>query len=596
MPEPSIDAADRPDAPVLPGSVPDEIFRTIGVQLEQLQVVDPAAALKLAEASLRDPRWSGNPHARCHLLMFSAMAMRRMNRSAEAEDFVIAAIEAARSTGDAMTLGKVLLTYANLLVALGRFVAASEVASQVLEMDLVRTDPLAAMFTLDCLADLSAALGWYERARQFNSIALVASECRDGRTRAMYETEYWRCRCEYTVWELLDQRHNEQSSGWAATVDRFDAEFVHAMKRSDSQTIDSRPLAIEHLQQLVRWVDAECQGRTLELDALAAHLCAQPSAPANLNAGSRLFARALAEARLGHRDQAHSSLEACLALTPRGMPALRQSIFRALAQSHAEAGHWKQAHRARLDAEAERRACVDERVRQHAVALTDRLQRDRAMAQALLSNDLRARLAAISSLASRPPGADAAVSARDRLVQAHALARQALDQTERYLRCAHLKTLQSAQLELLVLPEVLADAVDELSLADAAHQPAVKVTVVTGEGDDDTAQAFLVHGHYTSLRRVFMELLTLAAQRSPAGGAIEVTVRRDESNVLVTIRSAGDGLPLDELAVLTLGHHQHVPLNGTVYVAEAVRTMGGHIFAANPDEGGAVVVMSFARA
>ncbi len=582
------------------GNDEEEFTTDIGRKLNLLQVSDPAAVLELAGAALNDPRWSANAFARCRCTSFMAAALRRFGRNAEAQARYLEAIGLAREADMPKLLCEITLHYAGLLIAVGHFVDATEVTSEALGMDLVLTDPLVATLALDCGADLAAALGWYDRARHFNNVALLAFACVMKTSLAHIEIQLWQTRCQYTLFELLDLRHAGYGSGWAAAVDRFHAEYGPARRRAAPDATDTDIEELQHLAQLVRWIEIEHDGSAAELTAVAEELHAQPPAAHGRYASCRRFAQALAAARLGYGDRARDGFEQSLANTLPGIPALRQAILHALADNHAAAGNWKDAYLIRRSAESERRIRVDQRVNQHVAALTDRLQRDRMHAQSLLSDDLRSPLAAIASLAA-DPGSRSPDHIAGLLAQVHSLANQALANTEEYLRFAHLQTLQAAQLELLLLPEVLADAIDELHATAAETASRIKV-VIDDEGDEQgegSAQTFMVHGHYTSLRRVFMQLLTHAGLAAP-DGVVEVKLWRDESNVVMAISRQGDGLSLDALALLATGHHRTAQVTGATaglrYVAAAVRNLGGAAFAANRDEGGVVMMMSFVRA
>jgi signal transduction histidine kinase len=587
-----------PDEPSQ-AQAPGDDWRVVTEELRRLQIDEPKAVLVLAEASMHDPRWSGDALACSRFLLFRASALRRFGRTDEADAQYARAIALARGLSDPKPLCEALLIHAGLLVEVGRFVAATEVTTEALEMDLVLTDAHVAILVLDCVADLSAALGWYDRAAHFNNVALLAFTCWEVPSMAHIEIQLWQTRCQYTLFELLDQRNAGLSHAGPPDLERFYTEHERAKRRAAPATVDTDAQMLEHLAQLVRWIEAAYESPA-DLAALADELRAQPLPLHGRYASCRGFAQALALAHLGERDRACERFEWCLAQTPRGIPSLRQALLRALADTHAAAGRWRSAYLSRQSAEGERRERVDERVRQHVGALTDRLQRDRFHAQTLLSDELRSPLAAIAALAA-DPAHRAPDRARDALAQVHKLAGQALVNTEAYLRHAHLQTLQAAQLELLLVPEVMADAVDELYSTDVGSPLQIDVAVIADDERDEDARSFLVHGHYTSLRRVFMQLLNRAALASPPDRAVEVTVRRNESNVVIMVRNHGDGLTLDALALLATGHHhrsERIPGSaaGLRYVADAVRALGGAVFAANMEEGGAMVTMSFGRA
>ncbi|HEX6637896.1 MAG TPA: PAS domain S-box protein [Steroidobacteraceae bacterium] len=75
-------------------------------------------------------------------------------------------------------------------------------------------------------------------------------------------------------------------------------------------------------------------------------------------------------------------------------------------------------------------------------------------------------------------------------------------------------------------------------LAQAAHQ-ALRL--------DDRAGAVYLHADPARLAQVFGNLLTNASRYSPPGSSIDVTVRREGAEVVISVRDTGIGIPPDRL-------------------------------------------------
>jgi signal transduction histidine kinase len=104
----------------------------------------------------------------------------------------------------------------------------------------------------------------------------------------------------------------------------------------------------------------------------------------------------------------------------------------------------------------------------------------------------------------------------------------------------------------------------------------------------------VVNGDAERLGRVVENLITNAIKYSPGGGAIEVQLREDEGNVVLTIRDYGIGITAEARdRLFEMGYRSPQAANvapglglGLYTAAEIVRRHGGSIGVAAPDGGG----------
>lgn len=98
-----------------------------------------------------------------------------------------------------------------------------------------------------------------------------------------------------------------------------------------------------------------------------------------------------------------------------------------------------------------------------------------------------------------------------------------------------------------------------------------------------------------SLKQVFLNLLLNALEASPEGGQVSATLERQGDRVIVRVRDQGAGLPPEVLARLGEPFHttkaQGTGL-GLFLSRRLVRSAGGDITAANPQGGGAEVLVT----
>ena len=104
----------------------------------------------------------------------------------------------------------------------------------------------------------------------------------------------------------------------------------------------------------------------------------------------------------------------------------------------------------------------------------------------------------------------------------------------------------------------------------------------------------VVNGDAERLGRVVENLITNAIKYSPGGGAIEVQLREDEGNVVLTIRDYGIGITAEARdRLFEMGYRSPQAANvapglglGLYTAAEIVRRHGGSIGVAAPEGGG----------
>jgi signal transduction histidine kinase len=109
----------------------------------------------------------------------------------------------------------------------------------------------------------------------------------------------------------------------------------------------------------------------------------------------------------------------------------------------------------------------------------------------------------------------------------------------------------------------------------------------------------VVNGDAERLGRVVENLITNAIKYSPAGGAIEVQLREDEGNVVLTVRDYGIGISAEARdRLFEMGYRAPQAANvapglglGLYTAAEIVRRHGGSISLSAPDGGGTMFIV-----
>jgi signal transduction histidine kinase len=104
----------------------------------------------------------------------------------------------------------------------------------------------------------------------------------------------------------------------------------------------------------------------------------------------------------------------------------------------------------------------------------------------------------------------------------------------------------------------------------------------------------VVNGDAERLGRVVENLISNAIKYSPAGGAVEVQLREDEGNVVLTIRDYGIGISAEARdRLFEMGYRAPQAANvapglglGLYTAAEIVRRHGGSITVSAPEGGG----------
>lgn len=270
-----------------------------------------------------------------------------------------------------------------------------------------------------------------------------------------------------------------------------------------------------------------------------------------------------------------------------GEMALRQVCFLGLSRALAGLGRWQEALEMRLRADELTRMRRDESVHLRLDALLGRLRRDSRITHAYVNHDLRTPLTAIRTLAR----SDSPLESQA-LRRVGELADSALAYIDHYLCFVELDLLQPAHFRPVDLADVVADVIEEWRLA----QPLRPEVNVVEDYDDRDLQ---VLSHFTTLRRVFTNLVWNAARA--AGSQVRVEVQRRGADVLVSVTDDGRGFSAQLLPILfddelsdggspVPGAEGHGL--GLRFVRRAVHALGGRVLAINPVGGGAAVHVS----
>ncbi len=553
---------------------------------------DPQATLVLCDEALAETRWQGDAAARTQLLLCRVRVLFMIGRKEECRDSMTITLSQARLAHQPLLLGKALAYGASLRLDMGDFVGASELAEQALEVGLEHGNLTVVARTLSMVCHMSSWLGWHEQALNVNDVAQLAA-ARDERPMPI-DIVVLAERCMCFAYRLLDERQDERHNEMAATIASFQEALARAQRHFSAagQVVSVRQL--DHVNRLVRWIDAGHTGDAATLDELATELDTQPPIePSNFNEFRRL-AMALACIHKGCLGQAVSYLNAAVTDIPHEQSPMKVTILRTLADVHAAAGDWKAAHAAQQAFEAAQRARLDERSRRHVNLLIERVQRDGAHARAFVSHDLRSPLTAIIS-ATEFAERCSPDEARQALELVAVLADRALHYTEEYLRYAHLQSLKRSEFELLAVEEVVSAAADEVRRGQKARS----TQIVVRDAVDNSAGAARIQSHRGTLHRIIVNLLANAVRAAPEHSVVEVELHADEQRCFAAVRDHGPGLPVDALLLLVTGEPAPVRAGGTGlglrYVVEAASALGGTLFAANEPGGGARITLALPR-
>jgi signal transduction histidine kinase len=552
----------------------------------------PHRALVWCDEALADPRSSADDSAHARLLLLRARALHWLGRNEECQAMLGEVLEEARLAGRPALLGVALSFSAARRQDAGDFVGASDLASQALELGLEHRDAEVITRALCMVASLSSWLGWHEQAMRFYDAALLAAAAGDDMAPARYVGVL---RCHALLSQMLDEYLDSRYETLKLIGVRFHAELARARAQSAPGGQPARDGALEHLNQFVRWVEAEQAGDTDGIASLAHSV--DPRAPLEpvVFGEYRRLAAALACIHCADVSEAIAGLNRCLKDIPDEQSATKVLILRSLADAHARAGDWRAAHDAHRAFEAAQRARLDERARRHVNALIDRVQRDGAHAHAFVSHDLRSPLTAIIG-ATEAAGRGSPEEAQEALALVGELADRALHYTDEYLRYADLQSLGRSQFEMLSVAEVVSAAAAEVQHGLAVAS--ARITVHVANDDDEAPMQIL--SHRGTLHRLVVNLLTNAVRAAPAGSVVEANSHTDGRRIVIDVRDQGPGLPTDALLMLVTGRPAPLRAAGTGlglrYVVEAAAMLGAALFAANQPDSGARVTVALPRA
>lgn len=177
--------------------------------------------------------------------------------------------------------------------------------------------------------------------------------------------------------------------------------------------------------------------------------------------------------------------------------------------------------------------------------------------------------------------------------------RRMADLVEDLLLLARIDAGRAEQSTLVDLGQVAADAVMDAHATGPDHRFELDIPL----DEADQAPDFLVSGNEARLRQVMGNLLTNARIHTPVGTVTTVSVRAEDTEILVTVSDNGPGIPADLLPRVfdrfSRGDASRQRTSGTSglglsIVAAIVRAHGGTITAAS--DHGACFTLRFPRA